>query len=73
MIKEQTLLAQDDEIVKLKESIRKSYELKYQNAMSSMNDLLTAENGESDSRATRAMHEIQYLMSLYNLKTISGN
>jgi outer membrane protein TolC len=73
MLKQQTLLQQDDEIVKLQESIRKSYELKYQNAMSSMNDLLTAESGENDARSTRAMHEIQYLMSVYNLKTISGN
>ncbi len=73
MLKQQTLLQQDDEIVKLQESIRKSYELKYQNAMSSMNDLLTAESGENDARSARAMHEIQYLMSVYNLKTISGN
>jgi outer membrane protein TolC len=71
--KQQTLLEQDDEIVKLEGSVRKSYELKYQNAMSSMNDLLTAESGETDARSTRAMHEVQYLMSLYNLKTISGN
>ena len=71
--KQQTLLQQDDEIISLKESIRKSYETKFQNGMSSMNDLLTAANGESDARLTRAMHEIQLLMSLYNLKTISGN
>jgi outer membrane protein TolC len=71
--KQQTLLQQDDQIVALKESIRKSYELKYRNAMASMNDLLAAESGESDARAARALHEIQYLMSVYNLKTISGN
>ncbi len=73
VIKQQTLLQQDDEIVSLKESIRKSYETRFQNGMSSMNDLLTAENGESDARSSRAVHEIQLLMSLYNLKTISGN
>jgi len=66
-------LQQDDQIVALKESIRKSYELKYQNAMASMNDVLSAESGESEARSTRALHEIQYLMSLYSLKTISGN
>ena len=71
--KQQTLLQQDDEIITLKESIRKAYETKFQNGMSSMNDLLIAENGESDVRLTRTMHEIQLLMSLYNLKTISGN
>ena len=73
MTKQQTLLQQDDQIVALKESIRKSYELKYQNAMASMNDVLSAESGESEARSTRALHEIQYLMSLYSLKTISGN
>jgi outer membrane protein TolC len=71
--KQQTLLQQDDEIIRLKEGIRKSYEIKFQNGMSSMNDLLTSENGESEVRLTRALHEIQLLMSMYNLKTISGN
>jgi len=71
--KQQTLLQQDDEIISLKESIRKSYETKFQNGMSSMNDLLTAENGESDARSSKAVHEIQLLLSLYNLKIISGN
>jgi hypothetical protein len=32
-----------------------------------------AENSESDARSSRAVDEIQLLMSLYNLKTISGN
>jgi len=73
IIKQQALLQQDDEIVSLKESIRKSYETRLQNGMSSMNDLLMAENGESDARSSRAVDEIQLLMSLYNLKTISGN
>lgn len=73
MNKQQTLLQQDDQIVTLKESIRKSYELKYQNAMASMNDVLTAESGESEARSTRALHEIQFLMSLFNLKTITGH
>jgi len=73
IIKQQALLEQDDEIISLKESIRKSYETRLQNGMSSMNDLLVAENGESDARSSRAEHEIQLLMSLYNLKMISGN
>ena len=73
MNKQQTLLQQDDQIVALKESIRKSYELKYGNAMASMNDVLMAESGESEARSNRALHEIQFLMSVYNLKTISGH
>jgi outer membrane protein TolC len=73
IMKQRTLLQEDDEIISLKESIRKSYETRFQNGMSSMNDLLAVENGESDARSSRAEHEIQLLMSLYNLKTISGN
>jgi len=70
---QQALLKQDEEIVALKESIRKSYETKFQNGMSSMNDLLEAESDESDVRSSKALHEIQLLMSMYNLETVIGN
>ncbi len=71
--KHRTLLHQDDEIVLLKESIRKSYDLKFQNGMASMNDVLNATNSEAEARSNRALHEVQLLMSSYSLKTISGN
>jgi outer membrane protein TolC len=71
--KQKHVLLKDDEIVKLKSSIKKGYEVKYQNGLCTMNDLLTATNGESDAFANRAIHEIQLLMSAYDYKTTSGN
>ncbi|MBZ5856836.1 TolC family protein [Flavihumibacter profundi] len=71
--KQKTVLAKDIEILKLKSNIKKAYELKYQNGMCTMNDLLMATNGESDASANRALHEIQLLMSIYAYKTTSGN
>jgi len=71
--KQKAVLLKDDEIVKLKSNIKKGYEVKYQNGMCTMNDLLTATNGETDAFSNRAIHEIQLLMSAYNYKTTSGN
>jgi outer membrane protein TolC len=71
--KQQTILNKDDEIIRLKSNIKKAYELKYQNGICSMNDLLTATNGESEALGNRAQHEIQLLMSVYMYKTTSGN
>ena len=71
--KQQTILNKDDEIIRLKSNIKKAYELKYQNGICSMNDLLTATNGESEAFGNRAQHEIQLLMSVYMHKTTSGN
>ena len=71
--KQKAIIANDDEIVKLKADITKSYQLRYDNGMCTMNDLITAMNRESEARANMALHSVQLLMSLYNYKTISGN
>ncbi|MBF4472643.1 TolC family protein [Flavobacterium sp. HJJ] len=71
--KQKAILAKDDEIVLLKEKITKAYQLKKDNDMSPMNDLITAMNKESEARSNKALHNVQLLMSLYNYKTIKGN
>ncbi|MCU0369065.1 MAG: TolC family protein [Cyclobacteriaceae bacterium] len=71
--KHRAIVSKDDEIVALKASIKKSYQLKYDNGMSTMNDLITAINRESEARSNQALHQVQLLMSVYNYKTISGN
>jgi outer membrane protein TolC len=71
--KHRAIVSKDDEIVALKASIKKSYQLKYDNGMSAMNDLITAINRESEARSNQALHQVQLLMSVYNYKTISGN
>lgn len=71
--KQQAVLSKDTEIVTLKENITKSYQLKYDNGVASMNDLLTSLNRESEAKNNQALHTIQLLLSIYNYKTISGN
>lgn len=71
--KHQAIVSKDNEIVSLKEKVTKSYQLKYENGVASMNDLLTSLNRESEARSNQALHNIQLLLSLYNFKTISGN
>ena len=67
------LLKADDEIILLRKNIREAYEVKYNNGMTSMNEVLNAVTAERDAMSTRAGRELQMLMSLYALQTISGN
>ncbi len=67
------ILRKDAEIVALKGAIVKSYQLKYDNGLCSMNDLLNAMNKESEAKRNQSLHEVQLTMSTYNYKTASGN
>jgi outer membrane protein TolC len=71
--KQQAIVSKDSEIVLLKENITKSYQLKYDNGMASMNDLLASINQESEAKSNQTLHQVQLLLSIYNYKTISGN
>ncbi len=71
--KQKQIINNDDEIVKLKSDITKSYQLRFDNGMCSMNDLINAMNRESEARANQALHAVQLSMGMYNYKTISGN
>jgi outer membrane protein TolC len=71
--KQKAIIAHDDEIVKLKTNITKSYQSRFDNGMCTMNDLINSMNRESESRASQALHGVQLLMSLYNYQYISGN
>ena len=71
--KHQAIIIKDNEIVTLKEKVTQSYQLKYDNGMASMNDLLTSLNRESEAKSNQTLHNMQLLLSLYNYKTVSGN
>ena len=71
--KQRQIIVNDDEIVKLKGDITKSYQVRFDNGMCTMNDLINAMNKESEARANQALHSVQLLMGVYNYKTISGN
>jgi outer membrane protein TolC len=71
--KQKAILADDDEIVSLRQTIREGYQLKYDNGAGPLHDLLDATAKESDARAQKATHAMQLLMTMYDYKTISGN
>lgn len=71
--KQQAILTNDQQLVQLKSKIRAGYQLKYDNGISSMNDLLVAMHKENEARSQEALHQVQLQLALYNYQTISGN
>ncbi len=71
--KQKSILGKDTEILNLRSSIKKAYETKYQNGICSVNDMILAVNAESEAASSKALHEIQLMLSIYNYKTTSGN
>lgn len=59
------LILSDDEIVQLRSSIRKSAEVKLQNGVMSVTDLIREINAENLSRQMQATHRIQRLLAIY--------
>ena len=71
--KQQEIIKNDDEIVQLKSRIKNAYQLKYDNGICSMNDLINSINKESEAKRNQALHRVQLLMSMYNYKAKTGN
>lgn len=71
--KQKEILSEDEQILILAKNIREGYQLKYNNGMCSMLDLLNATQREAESKTQKALHEMQLLMSLYEYKTTTGN
>jgi outer membrane protein TolC len=71
--KQRSIISKDTEIIALRKSIKEAYELKYQNGICSVNDLILAVNAESEANSNKALHEIQLMLSINNYKTTSGN
>ncbi|MDR3711757.1 MAG: TolC family protein [Puia sp.] len=67
------LIQSDNEIVRLRASVKQSSAAQLQNGVISANDYLLDINAEAQARQDQAVHEIQLLMSQYDHKTASGN
>jgi outer membrane protein TolC len=67
------LLKQDDEIIVLRENIRKSMEAKVANGTGTVTDLMRELTQEDLARQTKAAHEIDLLTAIYNLKNTRNN
>ena len=65
-------LASDDEIVRLRESIRSKADRKVAAGTESVNELVRDINAVNQARGQRAIHEIQLLEAVYKLQNING-
>ncbi len=71
--KYEQLLAQDQKITELKTSIAQAYQVKYDNGVATMTQLIERLNDENLAVQNQTVHEVQYLMALYKHQTTSGN
>ena len=62
------LMADDDEIITLRSSIRKAAESKLQHGIIDVNDLVKEINSENSARVQKTMHKIEMLKEIYDLK-----
>lgn len=63
----------DDEIILLRTNIKKATSAKLENGTATVTDMLREVNAESLARQTRALHEIQLYMAIYQLKNNTNN
>ena len=73
IVKLQSTLSNDDEIIQLRVNIKKAATAKMENGTSSVSDLIREINAENQSRQLKSLHEIQLLMTVYQLKNNSNN
>ena len=62
------LMADDEEIISLRSSIRKAAESKLSHGIIDVNDLVKEINNENAARVGQSMHEIQMLKEIYDLR-----
>lgn len=67
------LLANDDEIITLRSEIKTSSMVKVENGTMSVNDYLQDLLAENMAKQTKVLHEMQWLLNIYQLKVESGN
>lgn len=69
----QSLIVDDDEIIRLRENIRTSSEVKVENGTMSVTDLLRDITLEDQARQSKLLHEIQLLKTFYDIKYTTNN
>ncbi len=63
----------DDNIIKLRESVRQSYESKLQNGIINIADLVRELSLETNARITKSIHHIEIIKNIYDLKFTTNN
>ncbi|MGM9712771.1 MAG: TolC family protein [Prevotella sp.] len=66
------LMADDEEIISLRSSIRKAAESKLEHGIIDVNDLVREINSENKARVEQCIHEIEMLKEIYDMKITIG-
>ena len=66
-------IEKDESIVTLRENIRGKSETRVQNGIENVNEMLRDINAVSEARQNKAIHTIQLLNEIYNLKNLNNN
>lgn len=66
-------VAHDDEIIRLRENIRRASEKRVESGIETVNEMLRDINAVSEARQQRAIHEVELLQEIHKLKTINNN
>jgi len=69
----QHLIEKSTEVLEIKARIKKAYEVKYENGISTMTEMLDKTNEENLASQKLILQEIQYLQKVYQYKYKSGN
>ena len=69
----QTTIANDDEIIRLRQNIKKATSVKLENGIASVNDLIRDLNAENQAKQLKSLHEMQLIMVVYQLKNNQNN
>ena len=65
-------MKEDEEIIRLRENIRRSAQAKVANGTMSVSDMLKEITAENLARQTKAVHEVQLLMHLHQRKHLTN-
>ncbi len=66
------LMADDEEIIRLRSAVRKSAESKLQHGIIAVNDLVREINAENAAKVQQSVHEIEMLKEIYDLEYSKG-
>lgn len=69
----QKLIRNDDEIIRLRNAVKLAADAKVANGTLSVTDLITDITAEHQARIDKALHQVQLLLSIYNLKYTTNN
>ncbi|MDD4991120.1 MAG: TolC family protein [Paludibacter sp.] len=69
----QSTISNDDEIIRLRQNIKKATSVKLENGTATVSDLIRDVNAENQALQLKSLHEIQLLMNVYQLKNNINN